>query len=1083
MVRLLPLVRMTFLARSFASAILLAVLLSMSLTVRGAVNIDPTFDPRGGADAAVLSIVPAGSGKTLVTGLFTRYAGVSRAGIALVNEDGTLDPAFSPQIEVPATGGGVAVATVDSRGRIYIGGVFTRVDGASRPGLARLDASGRLDASFNPELPADAVVVTVALAPDGGVFAGGNFRASTATTPALSLIKLRDDGRIDPSFPAPAMRGQDNIPFVNKIVALPDGGVFVGGDFTEVSGSGRPIFCRLRADGTVDGGYPMFPFYADVWVSDVDVLPDGTVYVSGVHLTESGGHIVRLLPSGALDPNFKVGVRSSGIDAPMVNSLQVLADGRLLVAGNFDGVGGVPRAYVARLFDDGAVDTSFDPTPNGEVVAVLEDDTGRFWLGGLFSAVNGQSRAGVARLGRNGDGPLLRLPPIAVDATAGSNVVLPSALFGADTVQWFRDGVAIPGATRSTLALAVASPADSGAYTVAASNAFGAVTSSAFTINVTDPRLGAVDLVSHNREPFNTTLPLAFLADGGVLAFEGGTSPRLRRYGSDFRLTGTSPVTGFRFARIDTAVADIQQRVYLRGLFEHPDGSTRQIVRLHPDGRHDTSFDARNVVLHGKFLPQTDGGLLGIGDAGSFTRLLPNGAIDSAFSRRQVAAFALQPDGRILYGIGRDLSLGPINLGRLHPDGTPDPSLIPPTVTVVGRNNVRWPVDSVEDIIVLPSGDIAVSVNGDFAFTSVLWLSPQGAHRATYTEPNVQQRVFRFFAADAEGAVYASGVSPGAMRLPPGGPPQRIEDFFSVVEAWNSPLHGAIVRTQLQFANETNRGVARIGTHRPGPFRFVNLSSRGTAGVGDSSLILGFVITGTAETPFLVRGVGPTLQSFGVAGAESDPAIELFRSGTLIAANDDWTVGQDGVATLASQVGAFPLGTNSRDAALAPSLSGGAFTAVIRSRSQAAGVALGEIYLAGSGATALSNLSIRGHVAGAGSPLIGGLSIQGESPRWVLVRAVGPGLAPFGVESPLPNPVLRLVRDGVTVAQNEDWESGNEPALVEAAARKAGAFALPRGSTDAVVYALLPPGNYTAVVSDRENRTGPALLEVYIVTN
>lgn len=110
-----------------------------------------------------------------------------------------------------------------------------------------------------------------------------------------------------------------------------------------------------------------------------------------------------------------------------------------------------------------------------------------------------------------------------------------------------------------------------------------------------------------------------------------------------------------------------------------------------------------------------------------------------------------------------------------------------------------------------------------------------------------------------------------------------------------------------------------------------------------------------------------------------------------------------------------------------------------------------------------------------GRELIGGFYISGSAPKKVLIRAVGPSLAKFGVATPLANPSLQVMSGTTVVAQNEDW--GNDPAL-SAAATQVGAFPLDAGSKDAALIVTLAPGAYTAKVGTN-NGDGDALVEVY----
>jgi hypothetical protein len=125
----------------------------------------------------------------------------------------------------------------------------------------------------------------------------------------------------------------------------------------------------------------------------------------------------------------------------------------------------------------------------------------------------------------------------------------------------------------------------------------------------------------------------------------------------------------------------------------------------------------------------------------------------------------------------------------------------------------------------------------------------------------------------------------------------------------------------------------------------------------------------------------------------------------------------------------------------------------------------------------LANLSSRGQLGGpaGGETLIAGFCITGTSPRPMLLRVIGPGLAPFGVDSAHGDPRLRLldVRGGLLAAV-EDWSDRPE---LRTAANRVGAFPLVAGSRDAALLTTLPPGNYTMVVEGAG--TGTVLAEVY----
>ncbi len=270
------------------------------------------------------------------------------------------------------------------------------------------------------------------------------------------------------------------------------------------------------------------------------------------------------------------------------------------------------------------------------------------------------------------------------------------------------------------------------------------------------------------------------------------------------------------------------------------------------------------------------------------------------------------------------------------------------------------------------------------------------------------------------------------------------------------------------------------------PGRLANLSVRTQAGTGDQTLITGFALSGAGTKSLLVRAVGPTLGAFGLTGVLADPAVELAPLGAArLADNDNWSGARPspGAAELSSAfdaVGAFRLPVGSLDAALLVAPAAGAYTAKVTGAAGGTGVALVEVYDAGTGNTPkLTNLSARTQVGVGADALIAGFVVNGNVPKKLLLRAVGPTLGAFGVGGTLADPVLALRPLGseTVVATNDDWRG---TAALKAAFAGVGAFAFADdASRDAALVIELPPGAYTATVSGKNNTTGVALVEVY----
>lgn len=271
----------------------------------------------------------------------------------------------------------------------------------------------------------------------------------------------------------------------------------------------------------------------------------------------------------------------------------------------------------------------------------------------------------------------------------------------------------------------------------------------------------------------------------------------------------------------------------------------------------------------------------------------------------------------------------------------------------------------------------------------------------------------------------------------------------------------------------------------PGPTgtaRLTNVSVRTFVGTGASNVAVGFGISGTGAKQLLVRGVGPTLANFGVAGVLSTPQLGLYSSSSvLLNANAGWGGGATLVNAFAS-VGAFALPPASADTALYQSLTAGTtYSAIISGANNTTGIALAEVYDAdaGSPAARLINVSARAFSGTGASALTAGFVIAGDGTDTLLIRGVGPALTQFGVTGVLAAPQLTLFNAaGQQIGTNAGWGGG---AALATAFGQVGAFVLPAGSADSAMLVTLPAGLYTVQVSGVNNTTGIALIEVYEV--
>ncbi|MEY2525583.1 MAG: hypothetical protein QOE73_354 [Verrucomicrobiota bacterium] len=257
------------------------------------------------------------------------------------------------------------------------------------------------------------------------------------------------------------------------------------------------------------------------------------------------------------------------------------------------------------------------------------------------------------------------------------------------------------------------------------------------------------------------------------------------------------------------------------------------------------------------------------------------------------------------------------------------------------------------------------------------------------------------------------------------------------------------------------------------PFaQFLNISSRLSTGSGENNLIAGFIISGVDSKKVIVRTLGPSLASFGVSNALSDPTLELHDgTGATIAVNDNWKDTQQ------SQIAAANFAPrDDRESAIVATLAPGAYTAIARGAGGTTGVVLMEIYdLDQKANSRLANVSARGYVDLGDNVLIGGAIVGGGNGgvNVIVTRALGPSLESAGVQNAMQDPVLELHnQEGTLLDSNDNWKEGNHQALTDNGLA-------PSDDREPAIFAVLPPGAYTAIVHGKNDNTGVALVEFY----
>jgi len=273
------------------------------------------------------------------------------------------------------------------------------------------------------------------------------------------------------------------------------------------------------------------------------------------------------------------------------------------------------------------------------------------------------------------------------------------------------------------------------------------------------------------------------------------------------------------------------------------------------------------------------------------------------------------------------------------------------------------------------------------------------------------------------------------------------------------------------LALATGSGIRLFTLAAPPPSAgLANISTRMPVQTGSNVSIAGFIVSGTDPKKVLIRAIGPSLAAFGITNALQDPTLELHTANSLLLGDDNWQSTAN-----ANEIPATYQPHDPHESAIFATLQPGSYTAIMAGSGGSTGVGLIEVYdFDDSVDSKLSNVSTRGFVGTDNDVMIGGfIAAGGNGSTEVVIRAMGPSLAQFGISNFLADPTVAVFNsNGGLVSSNDNWKTSQQTAIQLTGLA-------PASDLESAILSTLPAGNYTAVVRGKNGSTGVALVEAY----
>lgn len=362
-------------------------------------EVNPRFDTGSGLSspnpptAALAIAIPGDGNKSVVSGYFTEYQGKRAPGLIRLKSKGKRDKSFKPG---SGPNGPVESIIPLNDGKLLIGGNFTTYGGQAMGNIARLNADGSLDTSYQPAEFNDQVSA-MALMRNGSLLVAGFFTSYGSQAVTGGLVKLNPDATLDTSFAAPADLQPGS---VQSLLKLKNGKALVGGTFPSYGSSSGGGLAQVNSDGSVDSEFDVGSGFGSAVGGVYSMQKYRRGFLIGGSFSQydemRAVNLVHVGDNGWLSKLFSTG---KGFDG-QVNSVSIQPNNRVVVVGNFEKYRGKKAPGVAQLKKDGARDKSFKAGSgfNGSVSASALRPDGTVLVGGFFSKYNKQRAGGLVGL-------------------------------------------------------------------------------------------------------------------------------------------------------------------------------------------------------------------------------------------------------------------------------------------------------------------------------------------------------------------------------------------------------------------------------------------------------------------------------------------------------------------------------------------------------------------------------------------------------------------------------------------------------------------------------------------------------------